>query len=231
MTTYSLETTHQKHSSQNTDFCIVILVGRNQIEIKDNHGHTTKVHHRGVKKIPMTDKVCQLYKEEQVGKVREGRKAVPSSKMPDLGWDIAKTQLQKDYKQTKYQESLENHNLHTTTPLKTLIMIAVLIITILKSMIVCAQGIPKTARKAVQTIKSTTKKISQNKLQNIKQSYETAILAVKVATSITNCTSHTDQHHTTTTVIKTPPGMQKSNNRYDGPDQPHTSRTHQDNYN
>ena len=25
--------------------------------------------------------------------MREGRKAVPTSKMPDLGWDIAETQL------------------------------------------------------------------------------------------------------------------------------------------
>ena len=28
------------------DFCIVGLLGKNQVEIKDNHGHTTKVHHR-----------------------------------------------------------------------------------------------------------------------------------------------------------------------------------------
>ena len=40
----------------------------------------------------MTEKVCKLYEEEQTGKTREGRKAVPSSKMPDLGWDIAETQ-------------------------------------------------------------------------------------------------------------------------------------------
>ena len=56
------------------DFCIVGLLGKNQIEIKDNHGHTTKVHGRDVKKIPMTEKVCQLYEEEQIGKVRERRK-------------------------------------------------------------------------------------------------------------------------------------------------------------
>ena len=73
------------------DFCIVGLLGKNQIEIKDNHGHTTKVHHKDVKKIPMTKKVCQLYEEEQIGKIREGRKAVPTNKMPDLGWDIAET--------------------------------------------------------------------------------------------------------------------------------------------
>ena len=42
------------------DFFIVGLSGENQVEIKDNHGHTTKVHRRDVKKIPMTEKVCQL---------------------------------------------------------------------------------------------------------------------------------------------------------------------------
>ena len=36
----------------------------------------------------MTEKVCQLYEEEQVGKVRSGRKAIPDSKMLDVGWDI-----------------------------------------------------------------------------------------------------------------------------------------------
>ena len=53
------------------DFCIVGLLGKNQFEIKDNHGHVTKVHHRDVKKIPMTEKVCKLYEEEQTGKTRE----------------------------------------------------------------------------------------------------------------------------------------------------------------
>ena len=35
-------------------------MGKNQVEIKDNHGHITKVHHRDIKKIPMTEKVCKL---------------------------------------------------------------------------------------------------------------------------------------------------------------------------
>ena len=69
------------------DFRIIGLLGKNQVEIKDNHGHTTKVHHRDVKKIPMAEKVCQLYEEEQVGKVRKGKKAIPDSKnvRPGMG--------------------------------------------------------------------------------------------------------------------------------------------------
>ena len=31
--------------------------------------------------------MCQLYEEEQVGKVRNSKKTMPDSKMPDLGWD------------------------------------------------------------------------------------------------------------------------------------------------
>ena len=77
------------------DFCIVGLLGKNQVKIKDNHGHVTKVHGRDIKKIPMTEKVCKLYEEEQTGKTREGRKAVPNSKMPDLAWDTVDTRSPK----------------------------------------------------------------------------------------------------------------------------------------
>ena len=83
------------------DFCIIGVLGKNQVEVKDNHGHTSKVHCRDVKKIPMTEKICQLYEEEQVGKVREGRKAVPANKMPELGWDIAETDIQTIPKKTQ----------------------------------------------------------------------------------------------------------------------------------
>ena len=85
-------------------------MGKNQVEIKDNHGHITKVRRRDVKKIPMTEKVCKLYEEEQIGKMREGRKAVPNSKMPDLGWDIAETQL--------IQENQKENNQNLTPPYK-----------------------------------------------------------------------------------------------------------------
>ena len=31
------------------DFCIIEILGKNQVEVKDNHGHTTKVHRTDVK--------------------------------------------------------------------------------------------------------------------------------------------------------------------------------------
>ena len=210
------------------DFCIVGLLGKNQVEIKDNHGHTTKVHRRDVKKIPMTEKVCQLYEEEQIGKIREGRKAVPSSKMPDLGWDIAETHLQEDCNQGKAQENPENNNPYTTLPLQVMIAIAIIITTLLENITAYIQEIPQTMRNAVQVIKTTTRKISCNKLfQEFRKSYKTAALVVNLATNTTDCTSHTNQPQTTNRNTQKTPGMQK----LDGSYQLHTSRTHNNIYN
>ena len=52
-------------------------------------------------------------------------------------------------------------------------------------------------RKATQAVKSTTTKISHNKLfQNIKKSYKTAVLAITIATNMMDHTSHMNQHQT-----------------------------------
>ena len=59
------------------DFCIIGLLGKNQVEVKDNHGHTTKVHRRDVKKIPMTDQICQLYKKEKEKEEKEEKQYQP----------------------------------------------------------------------------------------------------------------------------------------------------------
>ena len=214
------------------DFCIVGLLGRNQVEIKDNHGHTTKVHCRDVKKIPMTEKNCQLYEEEKIGKGREGRKAVPSGRMPDLGWDIAETQLEEDCKQIEVQENSENYNPCTTLPLQAIIAIAIIITTILKNIIAYFREIPETTRMAAQAIKTTTIKISQNKLfKNITKSCKTAVLAVNIATSMTDHTNCRNQHHTTSRNTQNSPGTQKPNDEYDGSYKSHTSNTHNGIYN
>ena len=38
----------------------------------------------------MTDKISQIYEEEQVNKARNGRNSVPDSKMPNLQWNLEK---------------------------------------------------------------------------------------------------------------------------------------------
>ena len=74
----------------------------------------------------MTENVSQLYEEEQIGKVREGRKAVPNNKMQELGWDIAETQLQTEEEQVEYQENTQT-NSQQTPHLQAMIALAVII--------------------------------------------------------------------------------------------------------
>ena len=188
------------------DFCIVGLLGKNQVEIKDNHGHVTKVHHRDIKKIPMTEKVCKLYEEEQTGKTREGRKAVPTSKMPDLGWDIAETQL--------IQENQKENNPNLTPPsLQTLITIIILIIAILKQLITQIKEITK---RAAQATEKTIKEVSRNKLfQNIKDFHRTTMLAITIVTNMTNHTNHSGQARINNRNIQNSPGTRKLNDEYD----------------
>ena len=203
------------------DFCIVGLLGKNQVEIKDNHGHTTKVHCRDIKKIPMTEKVCQLYEEEQVGKTWEGRKAVPTSKMPDLGWDIAEAQLQET------QEKPEDNTTHTAPCLQLLITVAIIITAILEHIAMYVKEIPRITNKTVQAVKSMTMKASRNKfLQNIKENYKTAALAITIVTNTTDCTNRVKQPQTTNRNAQNSSGMRKLNDEYDRSSQSHTSRTH-----
>ena len=201
------------------DFCIVGLLGKNQVEIKDNHGHMTKVHRRDVKKIPMTEKVCQLYEEEQLGKTREGRKAVPTNKMPHLGWDIAETQL--------IQENQGNNNPHMTLPLQTLITIIIMLITSLEHITAYVKKIPKFAKKTAQAVKSMITKASRNELlQNIKDSYKTTMLVITIVTNTKDHTNRSRQVHTTNRNMQNYPGMRKLNDEYNKSYQLHTSRTH-----
>ena len=165
------------------DFCIVGLVGKNQVEIKHNHGHITKVHRRDMKKIPMTEKVCKLYQEEQIGETREGRKVVPNSKMPNLAWDIAETQLT--------QEAQRENNSNITQLLQTLITVIILIIAIL---IQTTTQIKENTQKTTQVIKNVTKRASDYKIiKNIKDFHRTLTATKTLATNATDHTNHREQ--------------------------------------
>ena len=197
------------------DFCIVGLLGKNQVEIKDNHGHITKVHRRDIKKIPMTEKVCKLYEEEQTGKTREGRKAVPNSKMPDLAWDIAETQLTQEAKK-------ENPNM--TPPLQTLVTVIILIIAIVKQ---TTTQIKKIVKKAMQVIENATKEASRNKIiKNIKDFHRTTTSAITIATNMTDRTNHKKQVQINNKTTRYSPGTRKLNDEYDESYQSLTSRTY-----
>ena len=168
------------------DFCIIGLLGKNQVEVKDNHGHTTKVHHRDMKKMLMTEKICQLYEEEQVGKVKEGRKAVPTNKMPELGWDIAETDIRTTSMTT------QQNNQQTPHTLQIMITIAILIAAVLEFIKTHIQKIPTLVRTARKAIEEAPRRINNTWfIQNIKESYSKARLAVTIATDTTNRTSRT----------------------------------------
>ena len=156
------------------NFCIIGLLGKNQVEIKDNHGHITKVHRKDVKKIPMTEEVCQLYEEEQLGKTREGRKAVPANKMPELGWDIAET-----------MEIKENRQKTNNIPLalQTIVTIIIIISVIIRLSTTQLGRLAMFLKEAA----ITTLRVSRNVYrQNMERFHNTTIAAITIATSTTN---------------------------------------------
>ena len=63
-------------------------------------------------------------------------------------------------------------------------------------------------------------------MQNIKDSYKTAALAVNIATSMMNHTDRTKQHQTSNRNTSTYPDTRKLNEGYDDLHQLHTSRAH-----
>ena len=154
----------------------------------------------------MTEKVCQLYEEEQVGKTRKGRKTVPNNKVPDLGWDIAEAQLT--------QENQENNEPHMTLPLQTLITVIFMLITILEHITAYVKEIPKLVKRTARAAKSMITKASHNELlQNIKDSYKTTILAIAIATNMKDRTNCSGQRHTTNRNVQNYPDTQKLNGK------------------
>ena len=153
----------------------------------------------------MTEKVCKLYEEEQTERTREGRKAVPTSKMPNLGWDIAETQ--------SIHEVQKENSPNMTFPLQTLITIIILIIAVVKQMATQTKEITK---KAVQATENTIKKASRNKIiRNIKDFHRTTMLAITIATKTTDRTNHSGQAQINNRSTQNPPGTRKPNDEYD----------------
>ena len=115
----------------------------------------------------MMEKVCQLYEEEQIVKVREGRKAIPSSKMPDLGWDTTEeieTQGKEDKTTLMTEDTHEISETEATIHIvpETKITIVVLILTFLQTIKSHIQEIPKIYKKAVQAETKATRTTSRN---------------------------------------------------------------------
>ena len=185
------------------DFCIVGLLGKNQIEIKDNHGHKTKVHCKDVKKIPMTEKVCQLYEEEQLGKAREGRKAVPANKMPELGWDIAET--------LEIQENRQKTN-NIPLALRTVVTIIIIISVIVRLSTTQLGKLAMFLKEAA----ITTLRVSRNVYrQNMERLHNTTIAAITIATRAMNCIDCDEMNPNNDRDSHISVNSQKPNDEYD----------------
>ena len=169
------------------DFCITGLLGKNQVEIKDNHSHSTKAHHRDIKKIPMTEKVCQLYEKEQIGKVRQGRKAIPDNKMPDLGWDTTEKLDTQDTLNTTIENTEDMSQTVQVLP-DTITAIAILIVTFLESLRTQIQEIFQIGKNTAQALLIATGTTSHNGfLKRTIKAYRKAVQAIK---HVTRTTSH-----------------------------------------
>ena len=174
------------------DFCITGLLGKNQVEIKDNHGHTMKFHHRDVKKIPMADKVCQLYEEEQIGKVRQARKAIPDNKMPDLGWDATEELETQDILSTTIENTEETAKTVQVLP-ETITAIAILIVTFLETFRPQFQEIIQIGKNTVQAALRATRTMSHIEFfKRITKAYRKTVQAITHATRMTSHTILTD---------------------------------------
>ena len=140
---------------------------------------------------------------------------VPNSKMPNLAWDIAETQLT--------QEAQKENNSNITPPLQTLVTVIILIIAIVKQTIT---QIKKIAKKAVQTIQNTTKVASRNvTIGNIKDFHRAITSAITIMTNTTNRTNHRKQARINNETTEYSPGTRKLNGEYNELYQSLTSRT------
>ena len=76
------------------DYCVVKMAGKNQVIVKDNHGHETKVHRRDLKVIDSDTKVAELYDELRKEGRRDAQHCMPVKQIPDLEWKKENTEQQ-----------------------------------------------------------------------------------------------------------------------------------------
>ena len=74
------------------DYCVVKMAGKNQVIIKHNHGHETKVHRRDLKVIDSNTKVAEMYDELRKEGKRDAQHCMPVKQIPDLNWKKENTE-------------------------------------------------------------------------------------------------------------------------------------------
>ena len=76
------------------DYCVVKMAGKNQVIVKDNHGHETKVHSGDLKMIDSDTKVAEMYGELRKEGRRDAQQCMPVKQIPDLEWEKENTEQQ-----------------------------------------------------------------------------------------------------------------------------------------
>ena len=81
--------TTKPFKARSTDYICVGFQGNNRVFVKDNHGTITKVNRKDVTLVEMDIKIAELFNENrQNSKIRDAQLAMPTSKIPDLGWQF-----------------------------------------------------------------------------------------------------------------------------------------------
>ena len=70
------------------------MAGKNQVIVKDNHGHEIKVHRRDLKVIDSDTKVAEMYDELRKEGRRDAQPCMPVKQIPDLNWEKENTEEQ-----------------------------------------------------------------------------------------------------------------------------------------
>ena len=122
----------------------------------------------------MTEKLCQLYEEEQLGKTRKGRRAVPANKMPELGWDIGEA--------LKIKENKHKAN-NIPLALQTVVTIIIIISVIVR---LSTTQLGKLATSLKEAAITTSRASGNVYRQNMERFSNTTTAAITIATSTTN---------------------------------------------
>ena len=82
------------------------MTGKNQVIVKDNHGHETKVHRRDLKVIDSDTKVAEMYEELRKEGRRDAQHCMPVKQIPDLNWK--KENIEKENTEQSAGKETEN---------------------------------------------------------------------------------------------------------------------------
>ena len=160
----------------------------------------------------MTEKVCQLYEEEQLRKTREGRKAVSTNKMSDFGWDIAET--------TEIKENRQKTN-NIPLTLQTIVTIIIIISVIIRLSTTQLERLAMFLKGAA----ITTLRVSHNVYrQNMERFHNTTIAAITIATSTTNWIDRDEKNPNIDRNSHTSVNSRKPNDEHDYSYRSHPAR-------